>query len=315
MDTERKPMKETSKTSSNVTLDPNSYLEEQVQRLVRKHLNLKSNGGKDISKQEKVEESNKNCDDPVIQVASLPKIYDGIVRAGTPIYVSRLHFPVLAFSTLALGLIGWGLYDTNIAIFSSCLIAAIVGYDFLSGFLHVVFDDTRNLHIPILGQPCLEFQMHHYFPTDLVQRDFLDVCGDLNFVVTFLTIWNLCILDIRNSPISRFMAGFKMLMAYYGQFSHRAAHTPSSSKNVLVEALRSLNIMIPLEKHRSHHRPPHDKDYCLIGVCNPVVNFLYSQVTTNRWFWMFGFLTIGLGGMSAEVVLMNKILPVMGLKY
>jgi len=276
-----------------LTKDPNAHLEAKVQELI-----IRSKQSKD--------------DDPVLKVASLPKLYDGALRAGTPIYVTRSHFPVFVLCAISVSLVASAIYETNLAIFVCCVAGALIGYDLLSGFLHIVFDNPDNLHMPILGQPCLEFQMHHHFPMDLVLRDFLDVCGDLNMVGILLTIWTFACFDVHN-PLLRYMGGLKMLMGYYGQFSHRSAHIPSSSKNKFVTALRSFGLMIPLEKHRSHHRPPHDTDFCLVGVCNPLINFLYHKVTRNRYFWMVGFFGYALSGVYLEAVVMEKLLTTVGL--
>lgn len=273
--------------------DANEILNHKVDQLVSK---AKANDDKDA----------------VLKLAANPKVWGSVKQAGTPIYVSRSRFPVYFWSIIATSMLGYSIYETSFLKFAMCTFGALAGYDLLSGFLHIVFDDTRNLQIPILGQPCLEFQMHHYFPTDLVQRNFLDVCGDLNFVVSFLFAWNCLILDMSD-PIVRFMGALKFFMAYYGQFSHRSAHTPSSVNNKIVQGLRNLGLMIPLDNHRSHHRPPHDKDFCLVGVANPLINFLYSKGTRNRWFWMFGFFTVGLFGVPAEAYLMEKLFDAIGL--
>jgi hypothetical protein len=273
--------------------DPNAVLEDQVQRLI-----VKSKESKD--------------GDPVLKVASLPKLYDGVVRAGTPIYVTRSRIPVALYSVCALCVSGSAIYETNLIAFACCLVCALASYDLLSGFLHIVLDNPANLNMPILGQPCLEFQMHHHFPTDLVQRPFLDVLGDLNTVVSIIVAWNFFLLDLSN-PIVRHMAGLKIIMAYYGQFSHRSAHTPSSAKSKVLEGLRSLGLMIPLEKHRSHHRPPHDKDFCLVGVANPVIDLLYNKVTRNRHVWMIGFAALILGCIAGEAILMEKLLTSTGI--
>jgi hypothetical protein len=273
--------------------DANAFLEDQVQRLI-----LKSKESKD--------------GDPVLKVASLPKLYDGLTRPGTPIYVARSRLPVAIMSLAALVTTGSAIYETNLIAFACCLVCALVGYDLLSGFLHIVLDNPANLNMPVLGQPCLEFQMHHHFPTDLVQRPFLDVLGDLNTVVSIIVAWNFFLLDLSN-PIVRHMAGLKIIMAYYGQFSHRSAHTPSSAKSKVLEGLRSLGLMIPLEKHRSHHRPPHDKDFCLVGVANPVIDLLYNKVTRNRHVWMIGFAALILGCIAGEAILMEKLLTSTGI--
>jgi hypothetical protein len=276
------------------TTDANAVLEDQVQRLVKK-----SKGTKET--------------DPILKLASKPQLYGSLARAGTPIYVGRFRFPVFILSSLAAGIIVWSIRDTNLAAFGLCVACSLVGYDLLSGFLHIVFDNPANLHIPILGQPCLEFQMHHHFPTDLVQRKFLDVLGDLNFATSVIAIFNYLLLDFIENPVVRYMGGLKLFMAYYGQFSHRSAHSPNSEKNPVISLLRKCGFMIPLENHRSHHRPPHDMDFCLVGCCNPVINFMYHKITRNRWFWMIGFFSIGLGGIAAESFMMEKLLRSIGL--
>jgi len=273
--------------------DPNDFLEQQVQKLIRK-----SKKSKD--------------DDPALKFASNPKIYDGIVRAGTPIYVPRSRLPVLLLSSGSVFLIVSAIYKTNIAAFFCCIAASLIFYDLLSGLLHIVFDNPANLYIPILGQPCLEFQMHHHFPNDLVRRDFLDVLGDLNTAGILLTLLSISVSDVNN-PVFRYMGGLKLFMAYYGQFSHRSAHTPSSSKNRVITALRTLGLMIPLEKHRVHHTPPHDQDFCLIGVLNPLINFLYHKVTKNRYFWMVAFFSYAALGIQIETIVMEKLLTNVGL--
>ena len=64
-----------------------------------------------------------------------------------------------------------------------CSIATMfLYYDFFSGVLHIVLDEPTFIGLPILGEPCLEFQWHHHIPDDLTQKSFLEVCGDLNLV-------------------------------------------------------------------------------------------------------------------------------------
>jgi hypothetical protein len=148
----------------------------------------------------------------------------------------------------------------------------------------------------------------------LVRRDFLDVLGDLNTVVSILAVWIFLAFDPWNKTTVRFMYSMKLFMGYYGQFSHRSAHTASSVNNKFVQTLRSVGVMIPLDTHRSHHRPPHDREFCLIGICDPLVNFLYSKVTRNRWFWMFGFFGIALYGVLLEATVMDYVFRAIGLE-
>uniref|UniRef100_A0A7S3PX68 Lipid desaturase domain-containing protein n=1 Tax=Chaetoceros debilis TaxID=122233 RepID=A0A7S3PX68_9STRA len=280
--------------------DPNAILEEQVQKLILK---------------EQAKEQTKDVD-PVLKIASQPQLWGSLKRAGTPIYVPRTHSLVIVYSIFSALILAWAIHDTSLLHFILCIIGSLVGYDILSGFLHIVFDDTRNLCLPVLGQPCLEFQMHHHFPYDLVKRDLLDVLGDLNTVTGILAVLNICpyfFCDPWNNTTHRFMLGMKLFMAYYGQFSHRSAHTPSSVHNKYIEALRKIGFMIPLDVHRSHHRPPHDKDFCLVGICNPLINFMYHHVTRNRWFWMCGFFGVALFGIPLEAYVMDRVFGVIGI--
>lgn len=269
--------------------DANASLERQVRLLV-----LKSADSKD--------------DDPVLRAASRPQVLGSVLRCGSPIYVRRSPVPVIVLSAAAVCGAAWSARETGPIAFALCVAAALAGYDLLSGALHVVFDDTRNLDLPVLGQPCLEFQMHHSFPTDLVQRDLLHVLGDLNTVTSLIALFSVTSMDFIGDPVTRCMGCLKLLMAYYGQVSHRMAHSPKSEGSSIVGFLRRCGVMIPLDVHRSHHRAPHDKDFCLVGVCNPAINFLYHKVTRNRWFWMGLFLSLGLGGIAMESMLMRRVL-------
>ena len=62
-------------------------------------------------------------------------------------------------------------------------------YDLYSGILHVVLDEPANISLPFIGQPCLEFQWHHFIPSDIAREHFLDVAGDLNIAVSIMVTY------------------------------------------------------------------------------------------------------------------------------
>jgi palmitoyl-[glycerolipid] 3-(E)-desaturase len=84
--------------------------------------------------------------------------------------------------------------------------------------------------------------------------------------------------------------GLKCLMAYFGQFSHRSAHAMSVGSRLWVaNQLQKNGLMISVKDHMSHHKEPHDKDFCLIGICNPIIDAMRA-VTTNPTAWLVLFL-------------------------
>mmetsp|Transcript_2996 Transcript_2996/g.6357 ORF Transcript_2996/g.6357 Transcript_2996/m.6357 type:complete len:317 (-) Transcript_2996:666-1616(-) len=213
-----------------------------------------------------------------------------ILIAGTPVYQLRSAELVYLYTTMALCLIAVGASKISLAATVLSMVTMFVGYDLYSGVLHVVLDHPGNIALPILGQPCLEFQWHHAIPDDLVRKDFVDVCGDLNVVVLILTAINLVLLDIQNaSGVAMVVGGMKLVMAYFGQFSHRSAHSFGMSRAPVADWLQAKGFMISPKDHMAHHKPPHDLDFCLIGLCNPVIDVMRS-VTTNNALWLALFL-------------------------
>lgn len=212
--------------------------------------------------------------------------------AGVPVYQMRSATLVYLYLMGTSVLIIWGM--TKLSFFATALsmVTIFVGYDFYSGMLHVVLDHPSNIALPILGQPCLEFQWHHAIPDDLVRKDFVDVCGDLNVVVLILAAINLFFFrDIQNpSAVAMVIGGMKLWMAYFGQFSHKSAHSFGKSRAPVAEWLQRYGFMISPKDHMAHHKPPHDLDFCLIGLCNPIIDLLRNKVTTNNTIWLTAFL-------------------------
>lgn len=206
--------------------------------------------------------------------------------AGFPIYQRRSALLVYMYAIGASCLIIRGALMIHPLTTAMCVITMLFGYDFYSGILHVVFDHPDNIAVPILGQPCLEFQWHHAIPYDIVQKDFVDVCGDLNVAIMILIPIYCTMLDLDNG-VAMVIGGLKLWMAYFGQFSHKSAHMYGNC-NALATWLQNHGLMISTKEHTAHHKPPHDIDFCLIGVCNPLIDALRTLSTNNRiWVSLF----------------------------
>ena len=202
--------------------------------------------------------------------------------AGKPVYVERYTFLVYMFALFAIGCIlsaELEVWDTLSLGFAACLC-----YDWYSGILHIVLDTLEFVGFPLLGQACLEFQMHHKIPDDICRKSFANVCGDANSIVIISILCNLYTLS---NPVTRVLVGWKILFAYFGQWSHRCSHLYKKEQRTLwVQYLQNFGAMISVKKHRIHHSNNHDRNFCLIGWFNPVLNWLFERVS-NGYVWLF----------------------------
>lgn len=228
---------------------------------------------------------------PVAYVASSRPMAMGGIWSGTPIYHQRPLLPTLMVTAIGTymfidGSAALGLWRTLF-----CVVLSFFAYDFFSGVLHVVLDEPKNINMPIIGQPALEFQWHHFIPSDISRKDFKDVLGDLFLVVPIVgTIQFFVAMDYGNEKIAVLLTACKFFMAYFGQYSHRSAHDIKIGP--VARMLQKAGVIISIKNHKAHHVAPHDDDFCLIGVCNPLIQQL-RKVTTGQapWLAFFVFMT------------------------
>jgi len=194
----------------------------------------------------------------------------------------------------------------------SCLISfavMFVAYDIYSGVLHIVLDHPGFITMPIMGQACLEFQWHHHIPDDLVRKDFLLVLGDLNLVTgVSIALHVLLSANMGTDPMVMMLIGQKVLMAFFGQFSHRSAHEISKKKRgPIVNFLQKAGIMISIGDHHRHHTPPHDDFFCLIGMCNTVLSAVHRRMR-NPHVWLVIFIVWTFADINVLSYLMRDLL-------
>jgi palmitoyl-[glycerolipid] 3-(E)-desaturase len=212
-----------------------------------------------------------------------------LLNAGYPVYQLRNQYCVYVYTAIAMVILGYATVQLHPLVSLLCIVTMFLGYDLYSGILHVVLDHPANIAVPVLGQPCLEFQWHHSIPDDIVRKHFVDVCGDLNVVIGIVMAINLLLLPIRENPICLALGGAKLLMAYFGQYSHRSAHSVGSKLSPVAKLLQKYHVMISTKDHMDHHQAPYSIDFCLIGVCNPIIDAL-RRVTHSNAIWLTLFL-------------------------
>jgi hypothetical protein len=208
-----------------------------------------------------------------------------LVLEGWDVYEHR--WSILTFISMAVAV--WLLFRVHsIRVHLVCAILSFVWYDFFSGVLHVVLDEPSNLRgwrSRLVAKPCLEFQWHHIIPTDIAQKSYLQVCGDLNaiaFPVVFLYL-SPSLYNALASDVVTALAAYKIIFAYYGQASHRLSHR--SGNESIVSMLQNVQFFLSVDTHRGHHRH-HNDNFCIgNGWCNPLIRFMRS-VTLDPTCWM-----------------------------
>jgi len=152
---------------------------------------------------------------------------------------------------------------------------------------------------------------HHSISDDIVRKDFVDVCGDLNVVVGLLIVIHLSLLDLTN-PVSLLIGGTKIAMAYFGQFSHKSSHRINNNGSLeqrIAKGLQQAGIMVSNRDHAAHHKEPYDQDFCLIGLCNPIIDAARKYVTTSNTAWLVAFFLLSVFDLTVYAALVNALFP------
>jgi hypothetical protein len=235
---------------------------------------------------------------------SLPVEVEAVIKGKLTVYKERWTWIPIAFSLFSVTLL---LCHANSPL--TIIVAAVftfLWYDFFSGVLHIVLDNPEFVNLPILCDPCLEFQWHHHIPSDLACKPFLQVCGDLNLVMTvILTAYLSPYIGFGfHTPMALCLVGCKMLMAYFGQLCHCMSHMPPHNRPDWVTFLQNNGLMISSKEHMIHHAS-YDDNFCIgSGLCNGIISWSLKNVTDNKWYW----LTLFLFSLFAEVPIANYLL-------
>eukprot|EP00903_Cladosiphon_okamuranus_P021316 g19587.t1 len=216
------------------------------------------------------------------------------VLGGRLPFVKRSEHLVVAWVCVSLFfLVRYGVVECGVAPTVGAFAVMYFVLDFYSGVLHVVLDDEWNMHVPLLSQPAMEFQYHHHIPDDGCSRPFVEGMGDLNVIVG-LHLALFTALFVRGGCEDYMLltaGGWKMVLAYWGIWNHRQAHQLKSKRPRWCTYLQRKGIMLSPEAHKVHHTPPHDDEYCLLGVTTRPVTWL-GRANLGSIFWIALFLVL-----------------------
>ncbi|XP_059290961.1 fatty acid desaturase 4, chloroplastic-like [Lycium ferocissimum] len=147
----------------------------------------------------------------------------------------------------------------------SPLIAGGIGYvlsDLASGIYHWAIDNYGSAKTPVFGSQIDGFQGHHKWPWIITRLQVANNLHELTRGVTFtvLPINLLC----NNHTILAFVGVFSGCVMFSQQF-HSWAHGTKSKLPLIVLALQDAGILLSRSQHAAHHRPPYNKNYCIVS--------------------------------------------------
>lgn len=154
------------------------------------------------------------------------------------------------------------------------VVLGIFAADLVSGLVHWAADTWGSKDWPLIGERLIEpFRVHHVNPRDICRRDMVDLNGDIAILSLPLLVWASSLPMAESFRTVEFVAAF-VAFTLPTNLIHRWAHAGRDAPWVARQLQRSGLILSP-RSHHPHHRPPFDRDYCIVnGWCNPPLRAL-----------------------------------------
>lgn len=144
--------------------------------------------------------------------------------------------------------------------------AGILIADFISGFVHWMFDTWWSVDTKVIGQLAVRtFRHHHVDPRAMTKHDFVETNGH-NWALTpiytgigfaFVDAAETSLIDVFLGQTFLVGTGFVMVTSQFHKWSH-AEEVPR-----WVRFLQWAGLALPPEHHRTHHTAPYDQHYCV----------------------------------------------------
>ncbi|MDB4944197.1 MAG: hypothetical protein JWP97_3731 [Labilithrix sp.] len=148
-------------------------------------------------------------------------------------------------------------------------LAALVGIlmaDFMSGFVHWLFDSWGSVDTPIVGKLAIRtFRHHHVDEKAITHHDFVETNGH-NFGLSMLPA-SVGLLVVRDADTTLPMLFVGMTLLALVVFNattsqvHKWAHLESRPR--WVTFLQRIRLINSPEHHALHHAAPYNRNYCI----------------------------------------------------
>jgi ubiquitin-conjugating enzyme E2 variant len=163
-------------------------------------------------------------------------------------------------------------------------LAALVGIlasDWVSGFVHWLFDTWGNLDTPVFGRLAIRtFRHHHVDQKAITRHDFIETnAHNISLTVIWSVIGFLWLRSDDAPMFNVFMAQSLICATFFTSFTsqiHKWAHQDKPSKIVLL--LQRSRIILAPDHHSLHHSAPYNRNYCI------TVGWLNGPLRAIRFF-------------------------------
>ncbi len=150
-------------------------------------------------------------------------------------------------------------------------VAAYLGADLLSGFVHFLADNFGSSQTPLVGSGFIDaFREHHVDPKGITTHDFIDTNGNNSLVSLpiMLAVW--LVVPVETTMWGYVFGSFSLLLCLAvfltNQF-HKWAHMEEPPP--VAVRLQRRGVILSQE----HHESPYDTYYCItVGVWNPILD-------------------------------------------
>jgi ubiquitin-conjugating enzyme E2 variant len=168
-------------------------------------------------------------------------------------------------------------------------LAALVGIlmsDFISGFVHWMFDSWGDLDTPVFGRLAIRtFRHHHVDQKAITTHDFVETNAcNISLTVIWAT-WGL--LTLRGDDVSLFDVFFAQALLCATVFTsftsqiHKWAH--SDEPHGIITFLQRMRLVLAPEHHALHHSAPYNRNYCItVGWMNGPLRAIRFFETLER---------------------------------
>lgn len=178
--------------------------------------------------------------------------------------------------------------------------AAFIYIDVFGAVLHIVLDNPRFIHLPLLGEACLEFQWHHIMPHDITTRSYRHIAADLNGIVGLEFAVHWALYKGLADPRLRCLVCAGVAQAYLGQWAHRQAHFPTALRHPVAGWMQRWGLLVTPEMHRRHHQTYDEGFPILSGISDRLVTPIFRlKLPGQQWAWLVLFVAMIFGGLSA----------------
>ena len=150
-------------------------------------------------------------------------------------------------------------------------LAALVGLlfsDFISGFVHWMFDTWGSVNTPIFGKLAIRtFRHHHVDATAITRHDFIETNGHNISLTTVYGVSGLFVVVPSPETASLydvFLVQCLLCASVFTAFTsqiHKWAHTERRPR--IITILQQARLVLSPHHHDKHHAAPFARNYCI----------------------------------------------------